>query len=56
MDIIDEIRVEALQPQLRSRRSHLRRNAAVIAGTLSLLYALEKYNGGVSKALKSIRR
>lgn len=52
MDIIDDIKV----PSFERKRCNLRRNASVIAGTVAVLCAIERYNGGVSRALKSVRR
>ncbi|GLC44977.1 hypothetical protein PLESTB_001747900 [Pleodorina starrii] len=52
MDIIDQIEI----PSFERRNAHFRRNFALAAGCVGLFYALEQYNGSISRTWKSVRR
>lgn len=53
MDIIDQIEIPSFD---RRKQDNFKRNFAAAAGIVGLCYALEKYNGSVSRTWKSVRR
>ncbi|GIL50016.1 hypothetical protein Vafri_6355, partial [Volvox africanus] len=52
MDIIEQIEI----PSFERKNANFRRNFAIAAGCVGLFYALEHYNGSVSRTWKSVRR
>ncbi|GIL77851.1 hypothetical protein Vretifemale_7327, partial [Volvox reticuliferus] len=52
MDIIEKIEI----PSFERKNANFRRNFAIAAGCVGLFYALEQYNGSVSRTWKSVCR
>lgn len=52
MDFIDLIEI----PSFENKRRRARRNASVAVGLLAAAILIEKYNGGISRTAKSIRK